>query len=162
MSTAGAERVRGQLPELDGIRGLAILVVLLHNVGYFDEPADSLALKLLRVAFGAGWTGVQLFFVLSGFLITGILLDTKRDAHYFRSFYLRRILRIFTLYYLTLAVAFVLLPHLVDLDEWPARARHSQSWYWTYLINWTGPFLGAVPGFPHFRSLAIDEQFYLV
>jgi len=157
-----AEVVRGRLPGLDGIRGLAILVVLVHNVSYFNEPADSIAIKLLRVALGGGWVGVQLFFVLSGFLITGILLDTKRDAHYFRSFYLRRILRIFPLYYLTLVGAFVVLPHVMDLGDWGARARHVQIWYWTYLMNWTDPFLGTLPGLSHFWSLAIEEQFYLV
>ena len=160
MSTAPVGRVHGHLPVLDGIRGLAILVVLVHNVGYFDEPADSLALKLLRVAFDGGWTGVTLFFVLSGFLITGILLDTKESPHYFRSFYIRRVLRIFPLYYLTLAVAFVVLPHIVDLGEWGACARQVQIWYWTYLINWAGR--DAVLGFQHFWSLAIEEQFYLV
>jgi peptidoglycan/LPS O-acetylase OafA/YrhL len=162
MTPPRADAVRGHLPGLDGIRGLAILVVLVHNVGYFDEPADSLAIEILRVAFGAGWAGVQLFFVLSGLLITGILLDTKRDVHYFRSFYLRRILRIFPLYYLTLVGAFVVLPHLVDLGDWGAHARRIQIWYWTYLMNWTDPFLGTLSGLSHCWSLAVEEQFYLI
>jgi peptidoglycan/LPS O-acetylase OafA/YrhL len=162
MTMSQAPAVSGHLPGLDGLRGLAILVVLIHNVGWFDEPADSLAIKLLRVAFGGGWVGVQLFFVLSGFLITGILLDTKRDAHYFRSFYLRRILRIFPLYYLTLFGAFVVLPLLMDLGEWGALARHIQIWYWTYLMNWIDAFLGTLPGLSHFWSLAVEEQFYLI
>jgi peptidoglycan/LPS O-acetylase OafA/YrhL len=117
MSTAKEPVVGGYLPALDGVRGLAILVVLTHNVGYFDEPADSIAIKLLRAALGGGWAGVQLFFVLSGFLITGILLDGKRDAHYFQSFYLRHMLRIFPIYYLTLIGAFVVFPHVIDLGQ---------------------------------------------
>ena len=64
-----AKSFRGHIYGLDGVRGLAILIVLFHNVGYFEEPADSLVIKVLRVGVGAGWVGVQLFFVLSGFLI---------------------------------------------------------------------------------------------
>lgn len=153
-----AKSVRGLIPGLDGVRGLAILVVLFHNVGYFEEPTDTLAIKIVRVAIGGGWIGVQLFFVLSGFLITSILLDTKQDAHYFRSFYVRRVLRIFPLYYLTLIVAFLVLPHFMDLGVWAEQARRVQIWHWTYLLNW----FGSVPGLSHFWSLAVEEQFYLI
>ncbi len=161
-ATFRAQSVRGHMPGLDGVRGLAILAVLLHNVGYFDMPADSLAIKVVRVAVGAGWIGVQLFFVLSGFLITGILLDTKHDSHYFRSFYVRRVLRIFPLYYLTLIVAFLVLPHLMDLGGWGEQTRRVRVWYWSYLMNWSDPFVGTLPGLSHFWSLAVEEQFYLV
>jgi peptidoglycan/LPS O-acetylase OafA/YrhL len=157
-ATVRAKWIRGHIPGLDGVRGLAILVVLIHNVGYFEEPADSLAIKIIRVAIGGGWIGVQLFFVLSGFLITSILLDTKYDAHYFRSFYVRRVLRIFPLYYLTLIVAFLALPRLMDLGDWIEQARRVQIWHWTYLSNW----FGSVPGLNHFWSLAVEEQFYLI
>ena len=81
-----------RLPQLDGIRGIAILVVMLHNESgkypfpYLDRP------------FTNGWMGVDLFFVLSGFLITGILLDTKQSDGYFKNFYARRCLRIWPLY----------------------------------------------------------------
>src|SRR5262249_9367310 len=153
-----AKSLRNHIPGLDGVRGLAILVVLIHNVGYFEEPTDSLAIKIIRLAIGGGWIGVQLFFVLSGFLITSILLDTKRDAHYFRSFYVRRVLRIFPLYYLTLIVAFLALPRLMDLGAWTEEARRVQIWHWSYLTNW----FGSVPGLNHFWSLAVEEQFYLV
>jgi len=73
-----------------------------------------------------GWTGVQLFFVLSGFLITGTLLDSKPSPRYFSTFYLRRFLRIFPLYYLVLAVTFVLLPWLTPLLGSPLPAGHPQ------------------------------------
>jgi peptidoglycan/LPS O-acetylase OafA/YrhL len=162
MTAAGARPVGGHVAALDGIRGLAILAVFVHNVGYFDEPTDSLALKSMRLVIGGGWVGVQLFFVLSGLLITGILLDTRRDPHRLRSFYVRRVLRIFPLYYLTLACAFVLLPRVLDLGEWGERARHVQVWYWTYLMNWSDPYKGTLPGLSHFWSLAVEEQFYLV
>ncbi len=153
-----AKPVRDHIPGLDGVRGLAILVVLIHNVGYFEEPTDSLVIKIIRLAIGGGWIGVQLFFVLSGFLITSILLDSKHDAHYFRSFYVRRVLRIFPLYYLTLIVAFIALPRLIDLGDWIEQARRVQIWHWTYLSNW----FGSAPGLSHFWSLAVEEQFYLI
>lgn len=154
--------IRRHIPALDGVRGVAVLAVLLHNIGYLEEPADTILLKILRVAFDSGWSGVQLFFVLSGFLITGILLDTKRASHYFRDFYMRRTLRIFPLYYFVLACAFFLLPRLVDLGEWGTRADTLQVWYWTYLMNWTDAYLGTLPGLSHFWSLGVEEQFYLL
>lgn len=161
-NTFSARTIGGRILGLDGVRGLAILIVATHNIGSFEQPADSLAIKLLRVFFGAGWVGVTLFFVLSGFLITGILLDTKGDAHYFRTFFTRRILRIFPLYFLTLAAALLLLPRIIDLGEWGERAQTIQVWYWTFLMNWTDPFVGTLPGLSHFWSLAVEEQFYLL
>jgi peptidoglycan/LPS O-acetylase OafA/YrhL len=116
----------------------------------------------------AGWIGVQLFFVLSGFLITGILLDTQSQPHFFRNFYLRRVLRIFPLYYGSLFVALVLLPRVI----WPAMGwpidvfsidLGLQPWLWTFLLN--SPQAAAVNQshlFPHFWSLALGEQFYLL
>ena len=77
-----------RLPQLDAIRGVAILVVIFHN-----QSAKYPSLHLEKL-FANGWMGVDLFFVLSGFLITGILLDTKRSENYFKNFYIRRCLRI--------------------------------------------------------------------
>ena len=76
------------IPQLDGIRGIAILLVILHN-----ESGLFPSLHLQRV-FANGWMGVDLFFVLSGFLITGILVDSRSEDRYFRTFYARRALRI--------------------------------------------------------------------
>ena len=91
-----------------------------------------------------GWCGVDLFFVLSGFLITGILYDAKGDEHYFRKFYMRRVLRIFPLYYGFLFVIFVLLP-LANQDSGFVRKNMSREeiWLWSYLTNYDYPF------FPH-------------
>jgi len=147
-----------RLPCLDGLRGLAIALVLAHNLDMLDD-APSLVTRLLNFGFDSGWTGVQLFFVLSGFLITGILLDTRRSANYFSSFFGRRVLRIFPLYYGSLFVMFVVLPWLGAL---PALFKHDhehQAWFWFYLSNWRADNWEA---FPHYWSLAVEEQFYLL
>ncbi len=93
-----------RIPELDGIRGIAILLVLTaHCFGYSMRGRSWHGYaETLRTFSRLGNAGVDLFFVLSGFLITGVLLDSLKDAHYFRSFYARRALRIFPLYSLTL------------------------------------------------------------
>jgi peptidoglycan/LPS O-acetylase OafA/YrhL len=149
--------VSGHLPSLDGVRGLAILMVLAHN---FNLPTSATGLRnhVFGVLSDSGWIGVQLFFVLSGFLITGVLLDARNTDNYYRTFFGRRVLRIFPLYYATLFVAFAVLPvftvHAPD-------GRH-QVWLWTYLSNWTEPAGYGVPAFPHFWSLAVEEQFYLL
>src|SRR3712207_2112911 len=82
-------RPLGYMPQLDGLRACAVLAVMLLHLGV--------------PGFGLGWAGVQLFFVISGFLITGILLDTRGSPRHLRNFYARRALRIFPIYYLTLA-----------------------------------------------------------
>jgi peptidoglycan/LPS O-acetylase OafA/YrhL len=154
----------GRLPTLDGLRGIAILLVLVLHFTMYGGPAPAAGLDLLvhRVAV-AGWIGVDLFFVLSGFLITGILYDAKGEEGYFRTFYLRRLLRIAPLYYGALAVFLVLLPALWPGHEGLAWLRGESFWYWTYLLN----FRIAAEGWPdfgalgHFWSLAVEEQFYL-
>ncbi|MCY7290350.1 MAG: acyltransferase, partial [Cryobacterium sp.] len=101
-------------------------------------------------------------FVLSGLLITGILLDTRGKGDFFRSFYLRRTLRIFPLYYAYVAgVVFVAAP-LAWSAGWAAEVRAEQWPYWVYLANWTQPYSIGVHGMSHLWSLAVEEQFYLV
>jgi peptidoglycan/LPS O-acetylase OafA/YrhL len=148
-------------PAADGVRGLAILIVLIHNSGWIDQLSASFVLKLTRATTATGWIGVELFFVLSGFLITGILVDTLGSPRYFRNFYIRRVLRIFPLYYTVLILALLVVPHLANVPEWTALARKNQLWYWTYTSNWGDTFGHAITGFPHFWSLAVEEQFYL-
>jgi peptidoglycan/LPS O-acetylase OafA/YrhL len=148
------------IPALDGLRGVAILLVIPHNADIFSNSAPWL--WPMALAAHAGWIGVQLFFVLSGFLITRNLLAARGHAHYFRSFYARRALRIFPLYFLTLFVALVLLPYWVHYSPGALSSHHHQVWLWTFTSNWAQPFGADVSGFSHFWSLAVEEQFYLL
>ena len=152
----------GHLPALDGLRGLAILLVLFNNL--YDGPASGGIDYVVFHACKSGWIGVDLFFVLSGFLITGLLWDAKGGAHYFRNFYARRFLRIFPAYYGVLAVWLLLTPHISTLSAEAVQGlRSRQMWYWLYLANSIPPHAGSSAAEPGtFWSLAVEEQFYLV
>lgn len=148
-------KLRKHIPVLDGVRGLAVLMVMAFH--YPKQPLNLFERLVARVSM-PGQTGVDLFFVLSGFLITGILLDAKGSANGLRNFYARRVLRIFPLYYGVLAVLFFLLPAASLLPTTPIR---QQLWFWTYLQN-VGFTFTNLPGPNHFWSLAVEEQFYLL
>lgn len=152
------------IPALDGIRGLAILVVMLGHFTLAYQPVyfwEGFVKRFLET----GWVGVDLFFVLSGFLITGILLQAKGSKHYFRNFYARRTLRIFPLYYGFLVAFFIIAPQLhtpapgSQFHEW----QRSQWWFWSYLSNYQILFPEWARPYPltHFWTLAVEEQFYL-
>jgi peptidoglycan/LPS O-acetylase OafA/YrhL len=153
----------GFIPALDGLRGIAILMVLFHHLTIY-RPSEGVDAWIANIPL-AGWAGVNLFFVLSGFLITGILIDTRGGAHYFRNFYARRSLRIFPLYYLVVFFALVLLPlwptlHDVLVGTYPMPPKWP---YWLYLTNFSIADRGMVHGLLDVAwSLAIEEQFYLV
>jgi peptidoglycan/LPS O-acetylase OafA/YrhL len=156
------------IPALDGLRGLAILLVLLFH--FTPETAGhTLVGASMRWVSRLGWCGVDLFFVLSGFLITGILFDAKGSAHYFRNFYMRRVLRIFPLYYGVLFVVFVIIPIWRPMNSaQDHRLVANQHWLWLYAANipqavsdgW--PLESSWVRLNHFWSLAIEEHFYLV
>jgi peptidoglycan/LPS O-acetylase OafA/YrhL len=148
-------------PALDGVRGLAILMVLLHNPD-LNLLTPSFGDWLFGAAMHAGWVGVQLFFVLSGFLISDHLLRSHGATNYYTGFYARRLLRIFPLYYAVLFVFFVALPFVDAQPQKVADTAHHQIWLWTFLSNWTNPLGLQVHGFGHFWSLAVEEQFYLL
>lgn len=154
------------IPALDGVRGVAILMVLgVHFLytGAFPSapPAYLHVFHLLQF----GWMGVDLFFVLSGFLITGILLDTRASSNFFRSFYLRRALRIFPLYYLVVVAVLLTIPWqrhfpwlLPGIPEPSTRLS-----FILYLNNWVVPLSSLTGGsLSLFWSLAVEEQFYLL
>jgi peptidoglycan/LPS O-acetylase OafA/YrhL len=148
-------------PALDGIRGAAILLVLIYHLLWSNPVTGSPILDLLQQIRGATYCGVNLFFALSGFLITGILLDTLDAPHYFRTFYVRRSLRIFPLYFASL-LALLLLTHPLHLS-WSGW----QYFYLTYTANlalWRTqvPLQLGVFNISHFWSLQVEEQFYLL
>jgi len=151
----------GKVLALDGMRGVAILLVLVfHLTSWAHEAAPS---SLWRVT-GFGYIGVDLFFVLSGFLITGILSDARGSKGYFLNFYMRRVLRIFPLYYALVGMVTLVLPLVLPTNPKIAELAGQQVWLWTYGVNvaaaldnrWT------FYGMNHFWSLAVEEQFYLV
>jgi peptidoglycan/LPS O-acetylase OafA/YrhL len=154
---ARTETVQRRIPQLDAVRGLAILIVMTHNIG-MKYPV----LHLDRWS-SDGWMGVDLFFALSGFLITGSLLDTKGSGSYFENFYVRRCLRIWPLYYALIFFMFVVVRFLSP-SEFQTVVQTSSPW-WAFPLflqnfllpistNAAGP-LGVT------WSLAIEEQFYL-
>jgi peptidoglycan/LPS O-acetylase OafA/YrhL len=157
-------RWAGQLPALDGIRGLAILLVLLYHF-VAQTTATNRVEAAVNWVLGFGFLGVDLFFVLSGFLITGILYDSRADPAYFRNFYMRRVLRIFPLYYAVLAVVFFVVPLIPALrNSEIASLRQHQAWAWLYAVN---IYLSIKDGWvlsyiEHFWSLAVEEHFYFV
>ncbi|HEX3986569.1 MAG TPA: acyltransferase [Acidobacteriaceae bacterium] len=165
-----------RVPVLDGIRGIAILLVMVFH--FWENgttgPGPHLWQRLYTWGAGMGWTGVDLFFVLSGFLITGILYDARNQPHYFRVFYGRRTVRIFPLYYAALIFFFVVVPFVLahvhhGISSAMRDSIHTNPagkfFAWTYTVNWYEGFRGwgAIPHpLQHFWSLAIEEQFYLV
>jgi peptidoglycan/LPS O-acetylase OafA/YrhL len=153
--------IRPVMPELDSLRGIAILLVLFfHGFNYpglvwsqFKGPA-----RLFITASLGGWTGVYLFFVLSGFLITGILLDSKPKPHYYRRFYIRRALRILPAFYLILLLLIVL-PRTGWLEHRKAGLPFIGLSF-LYLANLT-PLFGVPEHYAVLWSLAVEEHFYL-
>src|SRR5258706_13002650 len=138
----------GHLPALDGARGIAILIVLVHNTSFVLRGSDTFVVKLWGAVAATGWSGVSLFFVLSGFLITGILLDARGSPGFFRTFYARRTLRIFPLYYVFLALALLAGPVVAR----PARAAAAPSNQWGVLAgaaNSGKPLAQRIPGLLH-------------
>ncbi|RIL06909.1 MAG: hypothetical protein DCC71_05030 [Proteobacteria bacterium] len=164
---AAAAKHEARDPRLDGLRGAAILLVILYHVTHYGLARGPFE-RALTVLPSIGWSGVDLFFVLSGFLITGILLRTKGGGSYFRAFYARRVLRIFPLYYAVLAFFLFAVPRIELFapanDFWHPGAAREGFWYWLYLSNVKVSLAGA---WQHQTlditwSLAIEEHFYLL
>jgi peptidoglycan/LPS O-acetylase OafA/YrhL len=144
--------LKREMPGLDAIRGIAVVSVVLRHefVAEATDHTIPLTIRIISEVFRFGWLGVCLFFVLSGFLITGILIDTKARENYWRSFYVRRALRILPLY-----VAVLLLAHFFYGSEWS---------YILLCLLFLANLIEAK--FSHVYnplwSLAVEEQFYLV
>jgi peptidoglycan/LPS O-acetylase OafA/YrhL len=160
--TSPMPNLRGHLPVLDGVRGLAVLMVLLFHFIGTVPPSSSVEHAIVGVT-KYGSYGVELFFVLSGFLITGILYDSHDRQGYFRNFYMRRLLRIFPLYYGVLVLVFFVAPRIALLRG-PTLGYlvDRQAWAWLYAVNiyiarqgdWSFSYLD------HFWSLSVEEHFY--
>lgn len=152
---------KGHLKSLDGLRGVAILMVICSHAFSANFESGGTAVRFLGNAVGYGLFGVDLFFVLSGFLITGLLVDSVEGDGFFSNFYMRRILRIFPLYYAVLLGLFLLTPvlHL----EWKGMGwlllGYLQNLRPEQIVTYSP---GADLHLNHFWSLAIEEQFYLV
>jgi peptidoglycan/LPS O-acetylase OafA/YrhL len=152
------------LPVLDGVRGLAILLVLIHHFLWIDDKYIWPGLKALGDSL---FIGVDLFFVLSGFLITRILLQARGEAHYFRNFYIRRTLRIFPLYYAFLLGMLVLRLAAGHFDWTFVKLNVSLAalpWVAVYGTNILIALQGhaLMPPLNPLWSLAVEEHFYLV
>lgn len=151
---------RDHAPALDGIRGIAILAVVFFHCSLRLQGS-------WRVAGSWGWVGVDLFFVLSGYLITGILLDARdvRSRFYYGGFYGRRILRIVPAF-VVLMVALLGAPALTGQStEAHSLLVSHQVWYWTFLANGliaTYGWAAVIPQTAPLWSLAVEEQFYLI
>jgi peptidoglycan/LPS O-acetylase OafA/YrhL len=176
----GTGRVRKlsnlHVPALDGVRGLAILMVMVKHffIGFESSlvagpgggPVKNLDWFVYTIS-KMGFVGVDLFFVLSGYLITGILLDTKGEQGFFKRFYIRRTLRIFPLYYAFLAVVFFIWPVVqaqlsIPPNDWVRNAPEHQVWYWTYTANIFFAKDQTFHGLFIMWSLCVEEQFYMV
>jgi len=142
-----------QIPALDGLRGIAIIMVIAFH--YFNYAS----------LFSFGWMGVDLFFVLSGYLITGGLLTTINHPGYFRNFYRNRILRIFPLYFFTLTVFYITICFFVAPAAQTSLTFYFAHWkaYFLFFVNWTFIRYGmpSAAFLNHFWTLSIEEQFYL-
>ena len=157
---------RERMPELDGLRGFAILLVWAGH--YFSVPGKGMVSLLDGYWFRLGWTGVDLFFVLSGFLIGGILLNVRDSHRYFQTFYIRRFFRIIPLYYAWISIYILLfafdrhfLTSRIGTIERVDVSILAQFFFLQNLL----PSFGPVISFWWFNStwsLAVEEQFYLV
>jgi len=161
-------KLAGRIPELDGIRGLAILLVLIFH--YIVEVASFNVDGRIRttiLCFALTWSGVDLFFVLSGFLIGGILLDAKHADNYYRTFYFRRISRIVPLYAVLIAT-FIIGAYCVPSASKPLAAMfdtHIPTWSYFFFLQNVFMTLHRSYGSGWMSvtwSLAVEEHFYLL
>lgn len=149
--------------ELDGVRGIAIFLVTLYRFIKEWDPSAHWLFGAAKRYCEFGERGVDLFFVLSGFLITGILLQTRSSPGYFKNFIVRRALRIFPLYFAALVVCLFILPQVLASNAFDLPRSH-QGFLWTYTSNiymaWTNSW--CFGPLDHFWSLAVEEHFYLI
>jgi peptidoglycan/LPS O-acetylase OafA/YrhL len=144
------------IKSLDGMRALAIMMVVVHHSSFLIQ--DGFFHDLSRFM----GSGVDLFFIISGFLITNILINTKNNPRFFRNFYGRRFLRIIPLYYAILIFASFIIP-LIHIESFKKFSDISLTPYWFFLSNYA---IAAKGNFQHGLvdlswSLSLEEQFYV-
>jgi peptidoglycan/LPS O-acetylase OafA/YrhL len=156
-----------RIPEVDGLRGIAILLILFFH--YINNQLTGSAFRAGKLLYGATsffWSGVDLFFVLSGFLIGTILLRNKRSDHYFSTFYMRRLVRIIPNYYLLITL-FALLAALPYFSECHFFSTPNPIPLWSYFLMVHNIYMGMLnttgnAGLDVTWSIGIEEQFYLI
>ena len=160
-----------RLIELDGLRGFALVMILVyHSIAQEGVPPAASFLGDAQRAVSLGWTALDLFFVLSGFLIGGILMDARESRSYFKTFYARRFFRIIPVYYAWILLYFLLIGFagagVTRLSNSGMRPPLSPGLlcYFLFLQNSVPLDLYGLAGawFGHLWSLAVEEQFYLV
>jgi len=165
MAIEAPRKKHGYIPELDGMRAVAIGAVLLYHCwGYLGEAPVGRAVSSLAAI---GWAGVDIFFAISGFLITGILLSAREQANYYKRFFIRRSIRIFPLYYLvtTLVLIAGLAIRYLELPVSDPSLDHlDRIWInYLYLVNFAVAFFDNDTVLLSIAwSLAIEEQYYLI
>lgn len=143
---------------LDGVRALAAIMVMIFHF-FQNIQHDNPLFDSIKTITAFGRTGVTLFFILSGFLITRILLNSREKENYFKSFFTNRALRIFPLYYFFLIIYYFLVPYITDE---PFVAFEKQWSYWFFFQNFTASLNQPIHGPIHFWSLAIEQNFYFL
>ncbi len=171
ISVSGAPNVGSSLPHipaLDGLRGLAILWVVMHHSGSVRRDGTTAGSWLWSNLSMMGWAGVDLFFVLSGFLISSILLKSYGRPQWLRNFIVRRGLRVLPLYFVVIFTCFNLITWLPYSGlDWLRDLSRDQWWYWLHLANFRKIFGDVIPTAPTvgwfstYWSLSIEEHFYL-
>ena len=152
--------VLSRIPQLDGIRGLAVAMVVLDHASYlYQRPPEQIAMtasvhgvtRAVLSLTSQGWLGVELFFILSGYLITSILLKTRGANSYFTSFYARRVLRILPVFWLTLLALAFIFPH-----------AHSFFLIAILFLANVSSWFGVTGLYYPLWSLCVEEHFYLI
>jgi peptidoglycan/LPS O-acetylase OafA/YrhL len=161
VSTPGQVNFRGYIMELDAMRALGLCLVLICH--FWPRSISEVVFQTGQL----GWIAMDSFFVMSGFLITGILLDTREKPNYYRTYYARRALRIFPLYYLVLLVWFCISRYTDSGNGYRTLVQQwgSPAWFTFYLGNIRAAIVGKWPtvfGYAPLWSLQVEEQYYLL
>lgn len=166
------EPKRIYFPALDGLRFIAFLTVFIHHVTFYINPSlvGNPILRFFRVN---GWIGVDIFFVLSGFLVTLLLLEErkKRGNFSYKNFFLRRVIRIWPLYFLALIFGYLIFPNILLIlgssHTWPNLASDIKKylpWHLIFLGNINTAFLGweSMRGVSQLWAISLEQQFYII